>query len=59
MSSDLKTQYDRDGFVTVRQLLPPEEFAELYRELDRYIRTVVPRCLIRMRFMSINRGLRH
>lgn len=42
MSSDLKTQYDRDGFVTVRQLLPPEEFAELTRELERYIQTVVP-----------------
>jgi phytanoyl-CoA hydroxylase len=38
----LKRDYDRDGFVTVRQLLSSEEFAELNRELDRYIREVVP-----------------
>lgn len=38
----LKKDFDRDGFVTVRQLLSPEEFAELTRELDRYIRDVVP-----------------
>jgi len=38
----LKQAYDRDGFVTVRQLLSPEEFSELTRELDRYIRDVVP-----------------
>src|SRR5881394_2423956 len=40
--TSLKPAYDRDGFVIVRQLLAPEEFAELTRELDRYIRDVVP-----------------
>jgi phytanoyl-CoA hydroxylase len=40
--SALKKDFDRDGFVTVRQLLSNEEFAELNRELDRYIREVVP-----------------
>jgi len=39
---ELKSAYDRDGFVTVRQLLSADEFAELNRELDRYIREVVP-----------------
>lgn len=38
----LKTDYDRDGFVVVPQFLPDAEFSELRRELDRYIRTVVP-----------------
>ena len=37
-----KEVYDRDGFVIVRQLLSSDEFAELRRELDRYIREVVP-----------------
>lgn len=37
-----KAQYDRDGFVIVRQLLSADEFAELQCELDRYIREVVP-----------------
>lgn len=37
-----KSAYDRDGFVIVRQLLSPGEFAELNRELARYIREVVP-----------------
>lgn len=37
-----KESYDRDGFVIVRQLLSSDEFAELRRELDRYIREVVP-----------------
>jgi phytanoyl-CoA hydroxylase len=41
-SPELKQEYDRDGFITVRQLLSPDEFAELNRELDRYIREVVP-----------------
>lgn len=41
--AELKPAYDRDGFVTVRQLLSTEGFAELNRELDRYIREVVPR----------------
>ena len=43
MSFDsLKPDYDRDGFVIVRQFLPPEEFAELNRQLERYIANVVP-----------------
>ena len=37
-----KSAYNRDGFVIVRQLLSPGDFAELNRELDRYIRKVVP-----------------
>ena len=40
--SPLKPAYDRDGYVVVRQLLPPEQFAELTQNLDRYIRDVVP-----------------
>jgi phytanoyl-CoA hydroxylase len=38
----LKTEFDRDGFVVVRDFLTGEEFDELNRELDRYIREVVP-----------------
>ncbi len=38
----LKADFDRDGFVVVRQLLSGDEFAELNRELDRYIREIVP-----------------
>jgi phytanoyl-CoA hydroxylase len=38
-----KTAFDRDGFVIVRQLVSPPEFAELNRNLDRYIREVVPK----------------
>jgi phytanoyl-CoA hydroxylase len=37
-----KSAYDRDGFVVVRNFLPPEEFADLVAQLDRYIRDVVP-----------------
>lgn len=40
--ASLKPQYDRDGFVIVRQFLSPSEFGELKRELDRYIAQVVP-----------------
>ena len=39
----LKPQYDRDGFVIVRQFLSPAEFAEVSAELDRYISQVVPK----------------
>lgn len=38
----LKPDFDRDGFVIVRQFLPPGEFAELNRQLERYIAEVVP-----------------
>lgn len=39
---DLKDNYERDGFLVVRQLLAPGDFAELNIQLDRYIRDVVP-----------------
>ena len=42
-ASDLKSAYDRDGFVVVRGFLPPEELAELKQNLDRYIHDVVPK----------------
>jgi phytanoyl-CoA hydroxylase len=35
-------EFETQGFTIVRQLLPAAEFAELQRELDRYIREVVP-----------------
>ena len=38
----LKTSFDRDGFVIVRQFLDPRELADLTDQLDRYIRDVVP-----------------
>jgi phytanoyl-CoA hydroxylase len=37
-----KSSFDRDGFVIVRQFLSAPELAELRRELERYIRDVVP-----------------
>jgi len=40
--SEHKQQYDRDGFVVIREFLPPDELAELQANLDRYIRDVVP-----------------
>lgn len=40
--SDLKLEYDRNGFVVVRNFLPVDEFATLRAELDRYIEQVVP-----------------
>ncbi len=39
---ELRASFDRDGFVVVRQFLPPSEFAELNSNLDRYISEVVP-----------------
>jgi phytanoyl-CoA hydroxylase len=41
-STDLRATYERDGFAIVRQFLPAASFAELKRQLDRYIREVVP-----------------
>ena len=38
----LKPEYDRKGFVIVRQLLSRDDFAELNANLARYIREVVP-----------------
>ncbi|MFN8708440.1 MAG: phytanoyl-CoA dioxygenase family protein, partial [Planctomyces sp.] len=40
--SKLKAQYDRDGYVVVRQLLSAEDFRDLQQELERYVREVVP-----------------
>jgi phytanoyl-CoA hydroxylase len=37
-----KADYDRDGFVIVREFLPPDELADLSTNLDRYIQQVVP-----------------
>src|SRR5262245_40487031 len=37
-----KPTFDLDGFVIVRDFLPPAELAELTGNLDRYIREVVP-----------------
>jgi phytanoyl-CoA hydroxylase len=41
-SPTLKSDFDRDGFVIVRNFLPAVELAELQGNLDRYIREVVP-----------------
>jgi len=40
--ASLKSRFDEDGFVVVRQFLPPDELQVLRSELDRYIREVVP-----------------
>ena len=37
-----KQAYDQQGFVIVRQLLNPDDFAELQENLARYVREVVP-----------------
>src|SRR5436190_9223349 len=37
-----KTIYDRDGFVVVKQFLAAPELAELRKNLERYIRKIVP-----------------
>jgi len=37
-----KEAFDQHGFVIVRQLLAPADFAELRQNLDRYIQDVVP-----------------
>ncbi len=39
---NLTAGYDRDGYVIVRQFLPPGDFADLVTNLERYIREVVP-----------------
>lgn len=40
--SSLNADFDRDGFVVVREFLSENDLAELRTELDRYIRDVVP-----------------
>ena len=42
MTYDLKTEFDRDGFVVVRNFLTGDDFKELTRNLDRYVRDIVP-----------------
>src|SRR4051812_30822298 len=37
-----RQDFERDGFVIVRQLLSPADFKALNTNLDRYIRDVVP-----------------
>ncbi|MXY80582.1 MAG: phytanoyl-CoA dioxygenase family protein, partial [Gemmatimonadetes bacterium] len=37
-----KADYDRDGFVLVRNFLPPDELKDLTAQVDRYVREVVP-----------------
>lgn len=37
-----RSDFDRDGFVIVRQLLTPVELDDLRRNLERYVREVVP-----------------
>ena len=38
----LKADFDRDGYVALRGFLDPEQLQNLLRNLDRYIREVVP-----------------
>ena len=42
MMGSAKADFDRDGFVVVREFLSGEDLGELQRELDRYIAQVVP-----------------
>jgi len=42
MQENQIAEFARDGFVVIRQLLPPDELEELRANLDRYIRDVVP-----------------
>src|SRR5687767_13303455 len=40
--TSLRAEFDRNGFVIVRQLLQAYEFTDLSQQLDRYIREIVP-----------------
>lgn len=42
MFDQFKADYDRDGFVIVRQFLPKSDTDLLIQNLDRYIRDIVP-----------------
>lgn len=42
IASDLKPDFDRDGFVLLRAYLSPEEAAEVDRNIDRFIRDILP-----------------
>jgi phytanoyl-CoA hydroxylase len=37
-----KDDFQRDGYVVIRQLLPENEFRLLTQNIERYIRDVVP-----------------
>jgi phytanoyl-CoA hydroxylase len=39
---ELRQRYEQDGFVVIRGLFTPDEFADLQRNLERYVREVVP-----------------
>ncbi len=39
---EYKEDFDRNGYVVVRQFLPSDEMADLRENLDRYIREIVP-----------------
>src|SRR6476660_793451 len=41
--NDLKSDFDRDGFVVLRNFLPADELAVLRQNLDRYVCDVVPK----------------
>jgi phytanoyl-CoA hydroxylase len=41
-TENLKSDFDRDGFVVIRDFLPPNDLRDLQQNLDRYIRDVVP-----------------
>jgi phytanoyl-CoA hydroxylase len=43
MTSDLRTQFQQDGYVFIPGFLNPSELTELYSELKRFIHTVVPK----------------
>ena len=40
--AEYKEAFDRDGYVLIKQFLPPEEFEVLAANIARYIREVVP-----------------
>jgi phytanoyl-CoA hydroxylase len=41
-SNSLKTDFDRDGFVIIRNFLPSDELNQLQQQLNRYIRDIGP-----------------
>jgi phytanoyl-CoA hydroxylase len=41
--SQVQDDFQRDGFVVLREFLTPKELSELKSELDRYVREVAPR----------------
>src|SRR6476660_5652194 len=42
-SSNLKIEFEHDGFVVIRDFLRPDALHELQNQLNRYIREVVPK----------------